>query len=329
MPAVMSGSFVVADYQASPSEGIQVVSKTLIDGMRERGRTVVVVPPQHLGVWLPKLIALRPKLIVFVHGPGDGVVRISAILRKLTRARIIWIATRPDLGEVPRWATGRRTAHAVVCNRRRPDLNAVAADAQMVEQFIGIDPSRLRSSAGSSDPWPELRRLGRPIALHVGHLRRNRGLDLLVEAKDILDDRIEIVVQGSPAFDADPEVVEELKQVGVHVRRAYVPNLADLYQAAHIYLFPGRHEDAGAVELPLGVLEAVACRRPVLANDFGAIRPALDGIDGVQITTPERFVADLKSILDNPDGLQIAPAGLPRRLHAERVTDAVLSLAGA
>jgi glycosyltransferase involved in cell wall biosynthesis len=325
----MSGCYVVADYRATPSEGIQVVSKTLIDGMRRRGRAVIVVPPGRLGPWIPKLIALRPKLIVFVHGPGSGVVRASAILRKLTRARIIWIATRPDLGQVPRWASGRRTAHAVVCNRRRPDLHAVAADAEMLEQFIGIDPLRLRSSAGTSDPWPELRPLGRPIALHVGHLRRNRGLDLLVQAKEVLDDRIEIVVQGSPTFDPDPGVVGELHRVGIHVRRAYVPNLADLYRAADLYVFPGRQEDAGAVELPLGVLEAVACRRPVLANDFGAIRPALDGIDGVEITTPERFVADLKSILDKPDGLSTVPAGLPRGLHAERVTDAVLSLAGA
>jgi glycosyltransferase involved in cell wall biosynthesis len=325
----MSGSYVVADYQGMPSEGIQVVSKTLIDGMRQRGLAVVVVPPGRLGLWMPKLITLRPKLIVFVHGPGDGVVRASAILRNVTRARIIWIATRPDLGQVPRWAIGRRTAHAIVCNRRRPDLAAVAADAEMLEQFIGIDPLRLRSSTAASDPWPALRELGRPIALHVGHLRRNRGLDLLAEAKDILRDRIEIVVQGSPTFDPDPGVVEELDQVGVHVRRAYVPNLADLYQAADLYLFPGRHEDAGAVELPLGVLEAIACKRPVLANDFGAIAAALDGIDGVKITTPKQFVADLKSILDSPDGLRTVPAGLPRRLHAERVTDAVLGLAGA
>jgi glycosyltransferase involved in cell wall biosynthesis len=325
----MSGCYVVADYQASPSEGIQVVSKTLIDGMRQRGRAVTVVPPTSFGPWIPKLIALRPQLIVFVHGPGDGVVRASAILRKLTRARIIWIATRPDLGHVPRWATGRRTAHAVVCNRRRPDLHAFATDAEMLEQFIGIDPLRLRSSAGASDLWPGLRGLGRPIALHVGHLRRNRGLDLLVEAKEILDGRIEIIVQGSPTFHPDPGVVEKLNRVGIHVRRAYVPNLTDLYRAADLYLFPGRHEDAGAVELPLSVLEAVACKRPVLTNDFGALRPALEGVDGVNITAPERFVADLKSILDDPDGLRTVPAGLPHRLHAERVTDAVLSLAGA
>ena len=325
----MSGCYVVADYQATPSEGIQVVSKTLIDGMRQRGRAVTVVPPTRFGHWIPRLIALRPELIVFVHGPGDGVVCASAILRKLTRARIIWIATRPDLGHVPRWATGRRTAHAVVCNRRRPDLNAVAADAEMLEQFIGIDPMRLRSSAGASDPWPALREFGRPIALHVGHLRRNRGLDLLVAAKEVLDDRIEIVVQGSPTFDPDPEVVEDLNRVGIHVRRMYEPNLADLYRAADLYLFPGRREDAGAIELPLSVLEAVACKRPVLANDFGALRPALDGVSGVQITTPERFVTDLESILDNRNMLRIGPAGLPGCLHAERVTDAVLSLAGA
>ena len=38
-------------------------------------------------------------------------------------------------------------------------------------------------------------------------------------------------VRRSP--DPDPEVVEDLNRVGIHVRRMYEPNLADLYRAAH------------------------------------------------------------------------------------------------
>lgn len=321
----MDRIYVVGDYRPTPSEGIQVVVKTLVDGIRARGGLVTVVPPEKLMSWLPRLILRAPRNLVFVHGPGAGVVQASVVLRRLTGTRIIWIGTRPDLAEVPRWTRGRRSAHVVICNRVRPDLQAVAPGAQMNEQFIGIDPSRLTSTPGAEDPWPELRDSRLPIALHVGHLRRNRGLDLLAAAKHALSDRVEVVVQGSPTFPPDPGVIEELVAAGIHVRRDYVPNLADLYRAADLYLFPARPELSGAIELPLGVLEALSCGVPVLTNDFGALRSALGESAGVRLTDPENFVEDLAAVLDDPAWLSDSAATLPASLHAERVTDAVLA----
>ena len=324
----MEPIYVVGDYRSEPSEGIQVVVKTLVDGVRSRGGAVTVVPPERLMHWLPRLVVRPPRHLVFVHGPGAGVVQASVVLRRLASTRIIWIGTRPDLGGVPRWALGRRSAHVVICNRVRADLKAVAPDAQLHEQFIGIDPDRLASSPGAEDPWPHLRDSGRPIALHVGHLRRNRGLDLLTSAKQSLSDRIEIVVQGSPTFPPDPGVVEELIEAGIHVRREYVPNLADLYRAADLYLFPARPELSGAIELPLGVLEALACGIPVLANDFGALRSALGEAQGVRLTDPQSFVDDLEAVLADRAWLEGSSPALPASLHAERVTDAVLAHTG-
>lgn len=322
----MSGTYVVADYQPTPSEGIQVVGKTLVDGLGERGHQVTVIPPERLMASVPRLTLSRPRNIIFVHGPGAGVVQASVVLRGLTRARILWIATRPDLERVPGWARGRRTAHAIVCNRLREDLAAVAVDALMHQQFIGIDPARLVSAPTAGDPWPQLRGRGVPIALHVGHLRRNRGLDLLVDAKLALGETIEIVVQGSPTFAPDPGVIEELTDAGVHVRRDYVPNLADLYRAADLYLFPARPELSGAIELPLGVLEALACGLPVLANDFGALGAALGDTSSVRLTSPDRFTVDLRAAVGDGAWLTRASAALPPTLHAARVTDAVLEL---
>jgi glycosyltransferase involved in cell wall biosynthesis len=321
-------NYIVADYQPNPSEGMQVISKMLVDGIRAHGQQVTVIRPQMLMRELPRLIARRPERIVFTHGPGNGVVLASTVLRRLTRARIVWVATRPELATVPAWLKGRRTAHSIVCNRERPDLASVAPGAEMLQQFIGIDSARLNTSAPYIDPWPEITSLGRPIALHVGHLRRSRGLDLLVDAKRALGDRLEIVVQGSPTFAPDPDVLEELETAGVHVRRGFVADLANLYRASDLYVFPARHEDAGAIELPLGVLEAVACAKPVLTNDFGVLKAALSGVDGVHISNPERFVSDLQAILDDPQGLSRRPIGLPDHLHAARVMEAVIGLLG-
>ncbi len=304
---------------------MQVVSKTLVDALRRAGHTVRVIEPRRLPRSFMSLAPNQPDIVLFTHGPGRGVVAFSWLIRILFRSRIIWVASRPDLAAVPRLLKGRKTAHSVLCNRRREDLEAVARDAEFIEQFIGIDPARVTSTDGGSDPWPDLTATGRPVLLHVGHLKRNRGLDVLADAKRLLADQIEVVVQGSPALPPDAGVLEDLESAGVRVRRTFEPNLHCLYKAADLYVFPVQQVSAGAIELPLGVLEAIANQTPVLTTDFGVLRRALDGLPGVTFGTQEEFLSALRSLVAGT-GLTNKPDGLPDHLHAARTTEAVLQM---
>ena len=318
---------IVGDYQPAPAEGMQVVVKTLVDGLRDVGHDVIVIPPG-LGLrQIGRFLAVGADRVVFVHGPGSGVVAASWALRAASRARILWVATRPDLETVPRFLRGRRTAHGIICNVMRDDLREVAKEAELIQTFIGIEPSRLRHGSLAADAPGERVRSGRPTILHVGHLRSNRGLDLLAEAKTRLGDDAEVVVQGSPTFAADADLVRMLTEVGVQVRTGYVDNLSDLYAEADLYVFPARPEHSGAIDLPLGALEAVACHLPILVNEFGALRPALSNVDGVHFTRTETLVDDLVRLVRTPGALDVRPPGLPSHLHASRVTDAVLAWA--
>ncbi len=322
----MSTFCVVAEYRLEPSEGIQVVSKSLVDHLRADGHRVTVVEPGNPVRVLAQVVRARAKSVVFTHGPGRGVVFLSWFLRHFTGLQIIWVATRPDLSNVPTLLTGRATAHVVVCNSARDDLKRVARNAQFVQCYLGIDPARTTSTTiGSDSPWPALELSGAPIGLHVGHLRRNRGLDLLVEAKNQLGSRVEVVVQGSPTFEPDPGVIEELEAAGILVSREYVADLGRLYRAADLYLFPVSGAVGGAIELPLGVLEAISNQCPVLATDFGALPAALAGVDGVTLASTEKFVDAFVGIVESGEG-GIRPAGLPDHLNVARVADAVLSV---
>jgi len=317
---------VVAHYKPDPAEGMEVVSKMLVDRTRLCGHLVGVIEPARMSMGLLRLVTRPFDAVVFTHGPGTGVVSLSALLRWVTRSRIIWVATRPDLGSVPRWLTRRGTAHVVIGNRVRTDVQKAAHDAQFVQQFIGIDPTR--TGGTGQDPWPELTATGRPIILHVGHLRPNRGLDLLAQAKRALGDEAEVVVQGSPTFQPDPEVVADLEDAGVHVRRDYVAAMGDLYRAADLYVFPVRSSTGGAIDLPLGALEALACRCPVLVTQFGALREALEGTQGVTFTSPDRLVADLVEIVRVGRQHLRRPVGLPAHLHADRLEERFLQIVG-
>lgn len=318
---------VVAHYKPEPAEGMEVISKMLVDRTRLSGHLVEVIEPARLSLGLLRLVTRPFDAVVFTHGPGTGVVLLSALLRWVTRSRIIWVATRPDLGDpMPGWLTRRGTAHVVIGNRMRADVQNAAHDADFVQQFIGIEPTRMGGSG--QDPWPELTATGRPIILHVGHLRPNRGLDLLARAKRVLGDEAEVVVQGSPTFQADPQVVVDLEDAGVHVRRDYVEAMGDLYRAADLYVFPVRPSAGGAIDLPLGALEALACRCPVLVTQFGALRQALEGTPGVTFTSPDRLVDDLVELVRIGRQHMHRPDGLPPHLHADRLEERFLQIVG-
>lgn len=326
---------VVADYDAHAAEGINVVSRTLVDDLRAAGHAVDIVAPETILKHLPRMI-LRSWTMrgttVFTHGPGPRTVLATAILRRLTRSRLVWIATRPDLENCPKALRGRRTAHHVLCNRPRPDLATVAPDAQVIVQPIGIAPERLTppepetpvtaATPVTPDPiWAELRAKGVPVALHVGHLRRTRGLEQLVAVKTLLGDKIEVVILASPKFEPDPGTYAMLTEAGVRVHRAFVAHISDAYKACDLYLFPPPPEQEGAIELPLSVLEALACQRPVVATPFGALPIALDGIEGVTFAAPAEFAQAVARCLE--DGLPDLSDGLPDRLNAHRLAEVI------
>lgn len=314
---------VVAEYHEAPAEGINVVSRTLIDDLRKAGHFVRVISPDRILQNLPLLVFRPTMLTVFTHGPGVRTVLASAALRLFSRSRLVWVATRPDLGGLPAWLQGRRTAHVIICNRPRGDLVDAASDARVIAQPIGIAPERLR--AGQSGRWPDLSARGVPIALHVGHLRRSRGLERFCELKALVGDRMELVVVASPYFDPARGLVEELTSAGVHVDRGFVSDIADVYASSDVYLFPLPPEQNGAIELPLSVLEAVACGVPVISTPFGALPVALTNVDGVTFAEPSDFAAATATWLENHATAR-RPGGLPDHLSAHRLAEVVHEL---
>lgn len=314
---------VVAEYVDMPAEGINVVSRTLIDDLRAAGQSVRIIPPHRLLQNLPRMILSPSRLVVFSHGPGVRTVLASAILRRLSRSRLVWIATRPDLAALPKWLQGRPTAHAVICNRPRADLQAAASDAKLIAQPIGVAPERL--AGGQAGRWPDIAAKGVPVAVHVGHLRRSRGLERLCEIKALLGDRIELVVVASSYFDAAPGLVDELVAAGVHVDHGFVPKIADVYRSADLYLFTPPPESEGAIEMPLGVLEALSCCLPVISTPFGALPEALAGERGVEFAASEDFAHAVARWIERGASNE-KPAGLPDKLNAHRIATRVLDL---
>ena len=120
------------------------------------------------------------------------------------------------------------------------------------------------------------------IALHAGHAKPGRNVEVLAR---LLPDAQPVFVAGSSAG-MDEALVRRLRSEGVLVITDYIPQIEDLYRASDCYVFPVRSAD-DAIEVPLSVLEAMACNLPVVSMRFGALPDLFHDGPGLRFVSRE------------------------------------------
>ncbi len=116
------------------------------------------------------------------------------------------------------------------------------------------------------------------IVMHVGSIRRNRGLEILTRIQ--IDKGNCVLIIGSTSMAMDRSVVTMLTASGCLVWRHHFAEIEELYQLADLYVFPVV-DRLGSIELPLSVMEAMACNLPVISTKFGALPRILEEKDGL------------------------------------------------
>ena len=129
------------------------------------------------------------------------------------------------------------------------------------------------------------------IALHVGHAKPGRNVETLAR---LTSDAQPVFVAGS-STGMDESLVRRLRDQSVLVMTDYIPQIEDIYRAADCYVFPVRSAD-DAIEVPLSVLEAMACNLPVVSMRFGALPDLFHEAPGLRLVSRvEELVASVQS----------------------------------
>jgi glycosyltransferase involved in cell wall biosynthesis len=277
-------------------------------------------------------VALQPALIGSLAAMGLPFTQLNAIAglgfaftSRSAKARLL----RPLFTALLRRLL--RNPQAAVLVQNPDDFAAV--------RMLGVAPDRVFLIPGSGVDADVLTPLAEPdgamTAAFVGRLLADKGVRTLVDAHELLANRhrpIRLLIAGEPD-PANPasipsEEIEGWKQRAGIVMLGHVPNIRDVWTAAHIAVLPSRREG-----LPKSLLEAAACGRPIVATDVPGCREiARTNVNALLVPPddPEALADALDRVASDADlRRQFGSAGrrmVEEEFSSERIGHATVAL---
>ncbi|HEX5425729.1 MAG TPA: glycosyltransferase family 4 protein [Candidatus Acidoferrales bacterium] len=201
------------------------------------------------------------------------------------------------------WLLRRKNTAVLVQN---PD------DSEALES-AGVRPEQITIIPGSGVDTEKFQTLPEPpqpiVAAFVGRLLYDKGLETLISAYRQVQRRnasLHLLIAGEPD-PANPAsipdtLLEEWKEIDGITFLGQVNDIGNVWRRAHIAVLPSRREG-----LPLSLLEAAACGRPLIATDVPGCREvARAGINALLVPP------------DNPHALAEAIAELAANAELRR-----------
>lgn len=289
----------------------------LIDWMTSHGVPHDVVPGADYTGWASTLRRAAQMLPIFmrsrvriVHAMAETCYRAAAIAGTVMgAARIVHFGYPPDLPKLHASLPVGPDALVGCYNEQARELGELVGRFRPTCRAVGI-PNGIdidRFTVGPTISSPLRARAGDAshVVLAVGHLSEVKGHSTFLRAAALVatsHPRCRFWLLGDETTEKGARSRFEtlVQEIGIRDRVEFLgwrPDVPDVLQASDVVALPSLHEG-----LPLAVLEAMACGRPIVATPVGGVTEAVkDGHTGFLIppNEPQALAKVICDLLDD------------------------------
>jgi glycosyltransferase involved in cell wall biosynthesis len=257
-----------------------------------------------------------------IHAMAPTCYRAAALAGRMTGAkRVCHLGFPPEPGEL-KWSFWSGPDAVIGCYKGQatdvaPEVGTINPRCRVVGIPNGVDLGRFSTHRERTAATRAQLGIGRaPLVLIVGHLSEVKGHPTFLRAARLVADdghTCHFAALGGDTLGTgyQSKLDEMAATLGIADRMTFLGfrnDVPDIMAAADIVVLPSRSEG-----LPLAVLEAMACAKPVIATPVGGVPEAVvDGVTGVLVPPDE----------------PVRLAGAIRRLLADRALARGMGLAG-
>lgn len=294
---------IVGDITGNIDEGIKKITYNIALGLSKKHKVMVfhplsIINPFHIYI----LKKFSPSVIHYIPGMSIYSLIISKILWMLTGSNVIVSVLMPKFDIFFKLFSRFFKPYLILAQSKYVEgyLNKMGLPTIFVP-ISGVDIDRFRPATLNTKF--NLRRkykipISKFILLHIGHITKGRNLLAL---KGLVNKGVNVVVVGSTSTPIDISILRDIQDEFTIIRE-YLNNIEEVYRLSDCYIFPTVRSDS-SIEIPLSVLEALACNLPLISTRFGGLEDILDEGDGILFIREfnEKLILEfLENIKKNP-----------------------------
>lgn len=222
-------------------------------------------------------------------------------------------------------------------------------EIELLKKFYGVEGNRIRVVRNGFDPIFEKKPKEEDIKkiikkyklknegylLFVGNLKRNKGIEVLIDAM-LMINRLDLAVVGKPTQEGYyKKLVKLVKEKSIQNRVKFLGKVSDrelvaLYYGCRLFVLPTL-----ADTLPLVILDAMVSKKAVVATRVGGIPEEIeDGVTGIIVepNNVDELADEINKIIKYPEKVEMmGKAGYKKVINEygwNRVVNCILDLYG-
>lgn len=242
-----------------------------------------------------------PEIIHYIHGPSiKSFMLLKSISFCCRDAKTVMSAMHPGFSSLSKWFIPLLKPDMVLVQSIETEEKFKKLGCETEFLPCGVDVQKF--TATTATVKEKLREKygidkNKFVILHIGSIKEGRNVQLL---EKLQKENNQVVIVGAVSTGINKNLSEKLEKTGCLVWAKYFKNIEEIYALSDCYIFPIQPENRiNSIEMPLSVLEAMACNLPVIITKFGALSRVFEEGEGLFFVENDNDISQVLEEIKN------------------------------